>query len=115
MLAQVVVAINRFHTDTDDEIALVAKIAKQGGAFDAVEATHFAHGGAGAAALGKAVMAACATAAPTRDFKFLYDAKSQGIKSKVRHTPPQHLVGPMQRRTVTPPPSGATWHPFSSP
>ena len=30
------------------------------GAYDAVEASHFAHGGAGAAALGRAVMAACA-------------------------------------------------------
>ena len=28
-------------------------------------------------------MAACATASPDRDFKFLYDAKSQGIKSKI--------------------------------
>ena len=65
-----VVAINRFHTDTDAEIALVAKIAKEGGAFDAVEATHFAHGGAGAAALGRSVMAACETAEPS-DFHFL--------------------------------------------
>ena len=80
---RVVVAINRFHTDTDAEIALVAKLAKAGGAFDAVEAEHFAKGGAGAADLGRAVMAACASATPSRDFKFLYDAKSQGIKSKI--------------------------------
>ena len=39
---KVVVAINRFHTDTDAEIALVARLAKAGGAFDAVEAAHFA-------------------------------------------------------------------------
>ncbi len=67
------VAINRFHTDTDAEIALVGQLAKEGGAFDAVEATHFAHGGAGAAALGRAVMAACRGAQPTKDFKFLYE------------------------------------------
>jgi len=80
---RVVVAINRFHTDTDAEVALVAKLARAGGAFDAVEANHFSHGGAGAAALGRAVMAACATADPARDFKFLYDAKSEGIKAKI--------------------------------
>ena len=65
------------------EIALVAKLAKAGGASDAVEATHFAHGGAGAAALGRAVMASCATANPSADFKHLYDAKAQGIKEKI--------------------------------
>ena len=80
---KVVVAINRFHTDTDAEIALVAKIAKEGGAFDAVEANHFSQGGAGAAALGRATMAACAAASPKRDFKFLYDAEGQTIKSKI--------------------------------
>ena len=80
---RVVVAINRFHTDTDKEIALVAKLAKEGGAFDAVEAAHFAKGGAGAASLGEAVMAACETANPKRDFKFLYDAKGEGLKSKI--------------------------------
>jgi len=79
---RVVVAVNRFYTDTDAEVALVAKLAKAGGAFDAVEADHYAKGGAGAAALGRAVMAACATASPD-DFKFLYDAASQGIKSKI--------------------------------
>ena len=80
---RVVVAINRFHTDTDAEVALVAKLAKEGGAFDAVEASHYAHGGAGAAELGKAVKAACTSSDPTKDFRFLYDAKSQGIKSKI--------------------------------
>ena len=65
---RVVVAINRFHTDTSEEIALIARLAKEGGAFDAVEANHFSQGGAGAAALGPAVMAACRTAQPTRDF-----------------------------------------------
>ena len=48
-----------------------------------MEANHFSQGGAGAAKLGKAVMAACAAASPSRDFKFLYDAKSQDIKSKI--------------------------------
>ena len=47
---RVVVAINRVHPDTDAEIALVGQLAKAGGAFDAVEATHFADGGMGASA-----------------------------------------------------------------
>ena len=81
----VVVAVNRFHTDTDAEVALVSRIAMEGGAYDSVEATHFAHGGAGAAALGRAVMAACADPAAnsTGSFKHLYDAASQGIKEKI--------------------------------
>jgi len=78
---RVVVAINRFHTDTDAEIALVAKLAKEGGAFDAVEAAHFAKGGAGATELGRAVMAACATASPA-DFKPLYPLDAP-IKTKI--------------------------------
>jgi len=80
---RVVVAINRFHTDTDAEIKLVEQLAKEGGAFDAVEARHFAEGGQGAADLGRAVMAACASANPARDFRFLYDAKGEGIKAKI--------------------------------
>jgi|TARA_B110001469_G_scaffold100080_1_gene97276 formate--tetrahydrofolate ligase len=66
-------------------VALVSRIAIEGGAYDAVEASHFAHGGAGAAALGRAVMAACADPAAnsTRSFKHLYDVASQGIKEKI--------------------------------
>ena len=33
----VVVALNRFHTDTDAEVALVKRLAKEGGAYDAVD------------------------------------------------------------------------------
>ncbi|CAK9102544.1 unnamed protein product [Durusdinium trenchii] len=75
-----VVAINRFGTDTDAELALVKKIAEENGAFAAVVAEHHAKGGAGATALGEAVMAACKTPS---DFKFLYDAKKDSIKSKI--------------------------------
>ena len=34
----VVVALNRFHTDTDAEVALVKRLAKEGGAYNAVDA-----------------------------------------------------------------------------
>eukprot|EP00913_Durusdinium_trenchii_P018792 g17659.t1 len=74
-----VVAINRFGTDTDAELALVKKIAEENGAFAAVVA-ETGCGGAGATALGEAVMAACKTPS---DFKFLYDAKKDSIKSKI--------------------------------
>jgi len=75
----VVVAVNRFHTDTQAEIDLVRKIAKEAGAEDAVAANHWALGGAGAADLGKAVVAACETAS---QFHFLYPLE-RTIKEKI--------------------------------
>jgi len=75
----VVVAINRFTTDTDAEIDLIRKAALAVGAEDAVPCTHWEHGGAGAVALAKAVIAACAR--PT-SFKFLYPLEWD-IKKKI--------------------------------
>lgn len=57
-----VVAINRFATDTDAEIAAVKAAALEAGALAAVEANHWALGGAGAVDLAKAVIEACETA-----------------------------------------------------
>ncbi len=66
----VVVAINRFWTDTDAEMALIRKVAvEEGGAEDAVVARHWELGGEGAVDLAKAVVAA---ANKPRDFHFLY-------------------------------------------
>jgi len=53
-----VVCINRFHTDTDTEIAMVRKAAEAVGARCAVS-THWADGGDGALELADAVMEAC--------------------------------------------------------
>jgi len=75
----VVVAINRFSSDTDAEIELIRKAALEAGAEDAVPATHWADGGAGAVALAKAVMAACEKPS---DFKFLYPLEWD-IKKKI--------------------------------
>ena len=75
----VVVAINRFHTDTDHEVALVRRISLEAGAEDAVMSNHWAEGGLGSIELGKAVMAA---AQKPSDFKFLYDV-NLGIKEKI--------------------------------
>ncbi len=58
-----VVAINRFGTDTDAELALVGALVAAAGS-RAVVASHFADGGAGATALAGAVVEACEEATP---------------------------------------------------
>jgi methylenetetrahydrofolate dehydrogenase (NADP+)/methenyltetrahydrofolate cyclohydrolase/formyltetrahydrofolate synthetase len=65
----VVVAINRFKDDTDAEIALIRKRAKETGAEDAVESTVWMNGAAGGAALAEAVVKACEKPS---NFRFLY-------------------------------------------
>ena len=75
----VVVAVNRFTTDTDAEIELVKAAALEAGASDAVMSNHWADGGAGAVELGKAVIAA---AEKPSNFKFLYDL-DLSIKEKI--------------------------------
>lgn len=66
----VVVAVNKFVTDTEAELELVRKIAiEEGGAFDAVVSNLWEEGGKGAIELAKAVVKAAEK--PT-DFKFLY-------------------------------------------
>ncbi len=75
----VVVAINRFTTDTDAEVELVRRIALEAGAEDAVVSTHWSDGGAGAVDLGKAVIAA---AEKPSNFKFLYELDLP-IKTKI--------------------------------
>lgn len=52
----VVVALNRFPGDTDAEIGLVKRLLAERGT-TAIEATHFAHGGAGTMELAEAVVA----------------------------------------------------------
>ena len=75
----VVVAVNRFTTDTDAEVELIRKAALAVGAEDAVATTHWADGGAGAVALAQAVMAACAKPS---SFRFLYPLEWD-IKKKI--------------------------------
>lgn len=76
----VVVAVNKFSTDTDAEIAAVKKAAIGAGAFDAVLCTHHAHGGKGAIELGIAVQKACESA--TQPLRFLYPLDIS-IKEKI--------------------------------
>ncbi|RJQ50822.1 MAG: formate--tetrahydrofolate ligase [Actinobacteria bacterium] len=75
----VVVAVNRFTDDTDAEIDLVRKIAKEAGAEDAVPSEVWAKGGAGGEELAKAVVAACEKPS---DFRFLYPDEAS-IKEKI--------------------------------
>jgi len=63
-----VVCINRFHTDTKEEIAMTRKAAEAAGARCAV-ATHWADGGDGALELADVVKEACEEG---NDFKHLY-------------------------------------------
>lgn len=65
----VVVAVNRFNTDTDAEIELIRKAAVNAGAEGAYESNVWAEGGAGGEELAKAVVAACEKPS---NFKFLY-------------------------------------------
>ncbi|MEM8885269.1 MAG: formate--tetrahydrofolate ligase [Planctomycetota bacterium] len=76
----VVVAVNRFHTDTDAEVDLLRGIAKEAGAEDAVMSNHWAEGGAGSVELAEAVVQACEQ---PKDFKFLYEL-DQPIEEKIR-------------------------------
>ncbi len=65
----VVIAVNRFTSDTDAEIEMIKQAAVEFGAEDAVESNVWAKGGEGGAALAEAVVAACEK--PSQ-FKFLY-------------------------------------------
>jgi len=77
----VVVAVNSFTTDTDAELEMVRKYAISQGAEDAVVTKHWAEGGAGAANLAKAVVAACEKPS---NFDFLYPL-DWTIKQKIEH------------------------------
>lgn len=73
-----------FRTDTETELDLVSRLAREHGAFDAVKCTHWAEGGKGALALAQAVQKAAQ--APS-SFRLLYDLKVSYLlyaKSTVR-------------------------------
>lgn len=74
-----VVCINRFTSDSDEEIELVRKIAKEAGAFDAVPSNHWAMGGAGATDVASSIIEACKQPS---NFKVLYDV-NQSIREKL--------------------------------
>jgi len=75
-----VVAINRFATDSPEEIDLLIAEARAAGAFDAVLSDVHAGGGAGGEALAAAVVRAAES--PKRAFRYLYDL-DQPITRKI--------------------------------
>ncbi|MBI5304838.1 MAG: formate--tetrahydrofolate ligase [Chloroflexi bacterium] len=75
----VVVAVNRFEHDTEREIAMVEKIARESGAEGAFVSDAYSRGGAGAISLAEAVVHACKKQA---QFKYLY-ALELPIKEKI--------------------------------
>ena len=83
-----VVAVNRFATDTDAEIAIVRQAAIEAGALEAIECNHWAEGGRGAVDLAGAVVRACAAARAEAaqsgqlGFRFLYPLDAP-IKAKI--------------------------------
>lgn len=75
----VVVTLNRFESDTDREVAIVERIARDVGAEGAFVSDAHARGGAGAISLAEAVVHACNQPA---QFKLLYAAELP-IKEKI--------------------------------
>ncbi len=76
----VVVAINKFTTDTDHELELIKKIAKECGAYDCVVSELWEKGSIGGKELAKAVIAA---ASEPNKFQFLY-SQDLPIKEKIK-------------------------------
>lgn len=78
----VVVAINRFVTDTDAELEAIREAALEAGAFDAVPTNHWEQGGAGAVNLAQAVIKA--TDAPREpEINLLYSTENTTAEEKL--------------------------------
>jgi formyltetrahydrofolate synthetase len=77
---QAVVGVNKFPTDTPEELELARKLAVEHGAYAAEINTAFEHGGEGAKALAEAVVGA---ADQPNDFRFTYAADAP-IEEKIR-------------------------------
>ena len=74
-----VVAVNRRPGDTDEELALVKRLALEGGAYAAEINEGFERGGTGASALAEAVVDACEQ---PNEFRFMYD-DDDSIEAKI--------------------------------
>lgn len=78
----VVVAINKFSSDTDAEIETIRVEALAAGAFDAVLSDHWAKGGAGAVDLAQTVMKASSLSDADK-FKLLYTTEDTSAEEKL--------------------------------
>ncbi|KAJ9650870.1 tetrahydrofolate synthase [Neophaeococcomyces mojaviensis] len=80
----VVVAINKFETDTDAEVKVIQEEALKAGAEAAIPSNHWAEGGAGAVELAKGIISAANQQENGANFKFLYDTtESSTIQSRI--------------------------------
>lgn len=78
----VVVAVNKFITDTQAEIDVIREESLNAGAFDAVATHHWEKGGQGAVELAKSVIAASENSDPSK-FNFLYDVDNTSAEEKL--------------------------------
>ncbi|KAI0434324.1 formate--tetrahydrofolate ligase-domain-containing protein [Xylaria sp. FL1042] len=76
----VVVAVNKFSTDTDAEVAVIREEAIAAGAEDAILANHWAEGGKGAVELAKGVIAA---SEKPKNFKLLYEVEGGSVQERM--------------------------------
>lgn len=76
----VVVAINKFSTDTDAEINVIREEAIAAGAEDAILSNHWAEGGKGAIQLAEGVIAA---SQKPKDFKLLYELEGNSVQERI--------------------------------
>lgn len=77
----VVVAINKFESDTAAEHDVIREEAIKYGAEDAIVANHWAEGGKGAVDLAEGVIKA--SMSKERDFKLLYETKGNSVEDKL--------------------------------
>ena len=77
----VIVAINKFATDSVEELECVQRHALNAGAQDAIVCDHWAKGGAGAVDIANKLVEVCNTT--KNDFHFLYDLE-KSIEEKIR-------------------------------
>lgn len=99
-----VVAINHFYLDTDEELAVIAEVAKASGA-EAVICKHWAEGGAGAEDLARIVAAKADAGAP--DYRPLYAddlplaAKIETVAREIYRAGEVHLSPAVRKQLKT--------------
>jgi formyltetrahydrofolate synthetase len=100
---QAVVGVNKFPTDTEEELELVRGLATEAGAFAAEINTAFENGGQGAVALAEAAVAA-ADEPNTFDFAYPLDApieeKIRAIATRVYGADGVELLAPAKKKAA---------------
>lgn len=79
---KVVVAINKFETDTEAEAQVIREEAIKAGAEDAIVANHWAEGGKGAVDLANGVIKAAENSKP-EEFQLLYQTEGGSVQERI--------------------------------